>query len=151
MSEFRNIEEKVIKRKILSSDRQTTASLDELWLLNENSNSPSSLDYKKASRLISELGSQICTLKETCENYAFRPVLSNLGILGLPVIFFKRVIRKLLKWYIEPICFQQTTFNTAVTNSIEHITELQLMLLASIGEQANISKQEENQTTQEST
>jgi len=43
--------------------------------------------------------------------------------------FGKRVVRKFLKWYIEPICFQQTEFNNAVTPSIGRLTEIVRELL----------------------
>lgn len=149
MAEFRNIEEKVIKSKILDENERTKDSLAEYWSLNGGMDSSSTLDIKKAAKAVSELSTQIQVLKETSENYAFRPLFSNRGFLGASTIFFKRVIRKLLKWYIEPICFQQTVFNLAVTNSIERIAELQCLLLSSITEQTNQQEPDEKQSTHE--
>lgn len=48
-------------------------------------------------------------------NWVFR---SNRKIIGKFIIFGKRAVRKLLRWYIEPIVEQQNKFNGSITASI---------------------------------
>lgn len=79
---------------------------------------------ESASAYIREISGHISTMEATRQNYAFRHIYSVRKIIGPLIVFFKRVVRKLLKWYIEPICDQQTEFNNAVTPSIGRLTEL---------------------------
>lgn len=72
-----------------------------------------------------EIIKHISTMERTRENYAYRRIYSCRKIIGGLIVFFKRVIRKILKWYIEPICFQQTEFNNAVTPAIGRLCEIQ--------------------------
>ena len=58
------------------------------------------------------------TLNALADNRAFRPISSHRKLLGSIIIFFKRIVRKLLKWYIEPISEQQTDFNFATIGAI---------------------------------
>lgn len=60
--------------------------------------------------------------EEQC-NYAYRHLHSDKKYIGKLIIFMKKVVRKLLKWYIEPFCFQQTEFNRATTMSMKYILE----------------------------
>lgn len=85
---------------------------------------PSLTPEESTSAYIREIGGYISTMEATRQNYAFRHIYSVRKILGPLIVFFKRVVRKLLKWYIEPICDQQTEFNNAVTPSIGRLTEL---------------------------
>ena len=55
----------------------------------------------------------------TRENYAFRRIYSCRKVIGGAIVFAKRLVRKFLKWYIEPICFQQTDFNNASTEAMK--------------------------------
>lgn len=66
------------------------------------------------------------------ENYAFRHIYSCRAVIGKFIVFCKRVIRKCLKWYIEPICNQQTEFNDAVTPAVGRLTQLQRSALNQI-------------------
>ncbi len=81
---------------------------------------------------LSELTANIQKMELTRQNYAFRPLYSCRKLIGGLIVFFKRVVRKLLKWYVEPICFQQTEFNNAVTPSIGRLTELSHYLLENV-------------------
>lgn len=103
---FNSTEEKVIY-KLLSENNETN---------NKNLDSQG-----KENEYIREITKNISIMDQNRENYAFRNLPSHSKI----KIFIKRVIRKLLKWYIEPICFQQTDFNNAVTPCIGKLTELQ--------------------------
>ncbi len=53
---------------------------------------------------------------------SIRPILrSKPGIIGSFVVFIKKIIRRLLKWYIEPVCENQKVFNQAISSCNEDI------------------------------
>ena len=141
MKEFRNIEEEIIYSKLMANRLQQENAFDEPKNVCDLTGCEEIMDVEKVTRSISELGDLIITLKETSENYAFRPLFSEVKVIGKGIIFAKKVIRKLLRWYIEPICFQQTAFNNAVLHSIEQISKLQVDLLVSVAELAKRTKQ----------
>ena len=142
MKEFRNIEEELIFHKLMANRLQQENGFDEQNSAISLAGCAEIMDAEKMSKSIYELGDLIITLKETSENYAFRPLFSDVKFFGKGIIFAKKAIRKLLKWYIEPICFQQTAFNNAVTHSIEQITKIQAELAASVAELARRSNQD---------
>lgn len=53
--------------------------------------------------------------------YAYRTIYSRKGLLGKIIIFIKKVLRKSIKFYIEPIVSDQNKFNFEVVNSINEI------------------------------
>lgn len=73
---------------------------------------------------LKEIVRQIEVMQYTRQNFAYRHLQSHRRFLGKPVTFIKKVIRKILKWYIEPIAFQQTEFNNSVTPAMGRITEI---------------------------
>lgn len=141
MREFRNIEEEIIFKKLMANRLQQDGASDRPQREIDLSDCEDVMDVDRVVRCISDLGDLIVSLKETSENYAYRPLFSDVKVFGKGIIFVKKVIRKLLKWYIEPICFQQTVFNNAVTHSIEQISKLQAELVASVAELARRSNQ----------
>ena len=52
---------------------------------------------------------------------AHLPITSHRKVIGKMLIFWKKVVRKCLKWYIEPIVEQQNEFNASATASINAI------------------------------
>lgn len=48
-------------------------------------------------------------------NPAARPLASARPVIGPVIVFCKRVVRRLLGWYLGPVADQQTGFNTAST------------------------------------
>lgn len=64
-------------------------------------------------------------MRQTQYNYAFRMLHSDGTLLGRIIIFFKRAIRKCLKWYLEPVCFQQSDYNQAASAAVEALLEQQ--------------------------
>lgn len=86
-------------------------------------NSLESAEDQSLDLLLAEVSAHIDDMEKTRENYAFRHLYSCRKWIGNLIVFCKKVIRKLLKWYIEPICFQQTAFNNAVTPSIGRLAE----------------------------
>ena len=75
-------------------------------------------------RYYEEINGHLRTMDKSRENVAFRNLASNRPVVGRWVVFAKRVIRKCLKWYIEPICFQQTEFNNAATAISGRLVEI---------------------------
>lgn len=57
-------------------------------------------------------------------NPAQRYVYSCRKVIGKLIVFGKRFVRRMLKWYIDPIADQQTEFNNAVTPCIGRLTEI---------------------------
>ena len=147
MKEFLNIEEEIIYQKLAPNQHQHEDLSSELLDAANFLGSSGMLDADKVVQSFSELGDLIITLQETSENYAFRPLFSDSKVFGRGILFAKRVVRKLLKWYIEPICFQQTTFNNAVTHSIEQIAKIQSDLTVSI---AALTRQQQKDEAEES-
>jgi len=118
------LEEKVIYGKLtggipifsnLSSPVQTSQA--------DTSNSANVGD--KTSIYAAEMLQHITAMDALRENLAFRQLYSCRKYIGKFIVFFKRVVRKCLKWYIEPICFQQTEFNNAAFSAFICLTELQ--------------------------
>lgn len=147
MKEFFNIEEEVIFGKLMPDGFQQQDNSSEPLIIADLSGCKTIMDVNKITRDITELGKLIETMKETSENYAFRPLISDQKVIGKGIIFFKKTIRKLLKWYIEPICFQQTAFNQAVTHSITRLAEIQSELIVSVAELAGQAELEEKNPT----
>lgn len=59
-------------------------------------------------------------------NTAARDVVCYKKVIKPIIIFFRKVIRKFfLKWYIEPVCDQQTEFNVAAQRAVSDITAMQ--------------------------
>ena len=128
MQKFNCIEEKVIFEKLTN---KRTNELENCSSNIEN-NDNNLFNANKISNYISEINGYIKTLEETRQNYAFRPLFSYRKFIGRIIVFCKKVIRKLLKFYVEPIAFQQTEFNNAVTPTIGRMTEIQNELLKGI-------------------
>lgn len=70
---------------------------------------------------INKVNLSIETMRETKELYAHRPIKSHRKYIGKLIVFLKKVIRKCLKWYINPITEQQTIFNDATLQTIEQL------------------------------
>ena len=107
------IEKKVIFEKLMKYGKNT----GEL----ENVTIDTSFLY---GQYYEEMTRNLNVMNRTRENVAFRRLASNRPIIGRGIIFVKKVIRKCLKWYIEPICFQQTEFNNSVTSVSGRLIEV---------------------------
>lgn len=66
---------------------------------------------KKKIVLDNKLNSHIEQMAISADNRAFRAITSHRPFLGPVIVLAKRIVRKLLKWYVEPICNQQSDFN----------------------------------------
>ncbi len=54
---------------------------------------------------------------------AYREIKSRGGILGKIIIFFKKAIRKIIKFYVEPIVEDQVVYNTNVVRVLNSVQE----------------------------
>ncbi len=88
---------------------------NKLKTYSEVENEKNSINTKSSHLCINDC---ISAMDATKNNYAFRHIYSCRKVIGRAIVFCKRVLRKLLKWYVEPICFQQTEFNNAATTAI---------------------------------
>lgn len=118
---FQSIEEKIIYEKLTEKTDSEKAKFSR------------DLD-KTPQALISQVSGHLYTLAQTGDNTSFRPLTSYRKSVERVVIFIKRVIRKLLFWYVEPVCRQQTDFNRTVTSTIGHINETNQELLREISQ-----------------
>ena len=105
MSYFRNVEHKVIFEK-----------LTDLPLYDDFCNACAGSGQPGVDRIgqyISEVASRIQTLSTNQNNPYYRFVVSERKGIGKLIVFTKRVIRRVLKWLIEPICAQQSEIGRA--------------------------------------
>lgn len=89
------------------------------------SQAPHASEKEQLESYLTEVWQRIAAMERTRENLAFRPIYSCRKYVGKLIVLCKRIVRKCLKWYIEPVCIQQTEFNNAVTPAIGRLTELQ--------------------------
>jgi|GEM_PF-182895 len=131
MKKFDSIEEKVIYEKLTSQLNEQATDIRVRGNVQQFGNlSDGSLNSEKISAYVSEIGNNIDTLEQTRANTSYRLILSNRRVLGSLIVFIKRIIRRCLGWYIEPVCTQQTGFNNAVTPAVGRLTEIQCELLS---------------------
>lgn len=81
-------------------------------------------------KYLEEIHSHINVMLKSRENYAHRHLFSHRKIMGRFIVFIKKIIRKLLKWYIDPIAIQQTEFNNAVTPVLGRTAEILIELIS---------------------
>ncbi len=63
----------------------------------------------------------MAVLNTDWEVVADRPITSHRKIIGPIIVFFKKVVRKCLRWYINPIVDKQRSFNGAAVRVIGNI------------------------------
>lgn len=68
-----------------------------------------------------ELLESIDKLKELYSVSTNKPIQSHRPIIGKIIIFFKKLARKMLKFYIEPIVEDQNKYNNEVINALTEI------------------------------
>lgn len=90
-------------------------------------------DIESFNEYYNNLNSSVEIIDSTKENRAWQYLENKGGLLGKIKLIFKKILRKyFLKWYIEPICNQQTDFNKATFAAIDKISvimEKQLCLI----------------------
>lgn len=78
----------------------------------------------KNTHYLGEIYPFLKVMEENKNNNAHRYLHSHRKLIGSSIVFAKKVVRKLLKWYINPITLQQTSFNNAATSAIGKISKL---------------------------
>jgi hypothetical protein len=91
-------------------------------------------DDKKLELLIEDMR----TLKD---NRASKAITPNRRHFNKLIIFFKRITRKLIRWYVEPMAERQTLFNNAVFSWAHEILVLNTLLIKRIDELNCLSDQ----------
>lgn len=66
----------------------------------------------------------IRVMQLNADNRAYRKIYSCRKVIGGLIVFVKRVIRKLLKWYLEPVCDQQSDFNLATVSAVSGVKDM---------------------------
>ena len=82
MREFRNIEEEIIFKKLMANRLQQDGASDRPQREIDLSDCEDVMDVDRVVRCISDLGDLIVSLKETSENYAYRPLFSDVKVFG---------------------------------------------------------------------
>lgn len=90
---------------------------------------------QKVERYFKEIDCFLRQMEVNRENYAFRHLYSCRAVIGKLIVFCKKIVRKCLKWYIEPICNQQTEFNNAATPAFGRLAQLQRLAFEQIQEE----------------
>lgn len=105
--EFDNIVEKVIYNKIMSH----ISNNENIDIEKNEDISKNNIDQVDCTKYYEEIIRNLQVMERTRINTSNRPIPPETGIIKKII---KRVIRKILRWYIEPICIQQTEFNNTV-------------------------------------
>ena len=88
-------------------------------------NAPGKPDGEKAE--LSDIDIRITEMIKTAQSYAcielFEPITSDKKIIGPIIVFIKRVIRKLTRWYLTSLATQQMRFNDAVVRSLNELNK----------------------------
>lgn len=133
-NKFKSIEHEIIYNKINK------------YLIDNNSdNKVEQVVFKKEltsnsidNSLLYEIHQYINIMEKNRKNYAYRNIFSHRKVLGPFIVFTKKLVRKVLKWYIEPFTFQQSDFNSAVTPAIGRTTEIITSHISKIDELTNM-------------
>uniref|UniRef100_UPI0019310E6C hypothetical protein n=1 Tax=Anaerophilus nitritogenes TaxID=2498136 RepID=UPI0019310E6C len=104
------IYEKLIKLHTISNNLNLNTK-------SNNNNQKNKNDYAKQATIYFEI------MKKEKDVVAHRIITSHREYIGKLIVFGKKVARKLLKWYINPITEQQTRFNNATVNTVQTLIE----------------------------
>ena len=118
---FENVEEKIIYAKI-------SAHRVEYFLAQELD----SFSSERLRTLMQNINISSATMEHMGNNSSYRLLTSNRKIIGPFIVFIKKLVRKLLFWYVEPVCERQTIFNDSATRSAKQLSELNNELIQNI-------------------
>lgn len=79
------------------------------------------IDKKQTDFNINHFNESVNYLNNKYHVVAYRNIMSRNGLLGKFIIFVKKILRKSIKFYIEPIVDSQNEFNASVAQSINEI------------------------------
>ena len=83
-----------------------------------------------AKTCFDDLHLNISVMERTRTNLAHRHIYSHRKIIGKAIVFGKKVVRKFLKWYINPFAEQQIAFNNGARYGIGRLTQIVTELFA---------------------
>lgn len=115
------MEEQVVYDKLLKY-RSQNKELDRLEIYFDEGN----IDLE--SNLISIIN-QFHVLEQNQVSTSVRDILMEAGIKGKLAWIKKKIVRWFNFFYVQPICDQQTIYNSSVTHCIERLLEINLRLL----------------------
>jgi hypothetical protein len=75
------------------------------------------------------------------DNHACKSIAPSRKHFNRLIIFFKRIMRKLIRWYVEPMTERQTLFNNAAVSYMHEISSLNVLLIKRIEELGCLSDQ----------
>lgn len=136
-----SVEQRVIMGK-LSNGAQT----EDCELFDNNSNFKVG---ENTHSYFNKLEKNFKVLQNTANNTSIKEITSNNQSIQKVVIFIKKVIRKFIKWYVEPICVQQSLYNRAVEEIIKDQIKMQSEMLAEIQKLKNELEKQKLQNTLE--
>lgn len=111
-NELQSIEEKVIYKKLLQYCHKREDEEQQIyrsWIAEHIDDPKAEMQY---------VCRQLNSLKQKKDNFAYRVLPMDVHGIKKVVLYLKKAMRKCMKWYIEPICFQQTDFNGSATAAI---------------------------------
>lgn len=95
---------------------------------------------------------QVSSVNATWNIPYYRPLASHRKIIGRTIVFFKKAVRRILKFLLLPVIEDQNQFNASTTNAINAIRNNDIVFLQSIKqlveENANIKQHVERLETQ---
>lgn len=116
MSGFKNLEEKIIYHMLKGE-----------YKIGGKDNSDNIVGSKggvrKTEDVFSEISGYINIMQSTREMPTYREIVCYKRFIGGIIVFGKRIVRRFMKFYIEPNTIQQNEFNSAVTPAIGKLTE----------------------------
>ena len=125
--EFHTIEEKVIYEKLTAG---APAAREDVSA--PVAGEPSPIHLETLNTLTQKVNDCLVILEQNRQNSSFRYLQSGRKVIGRYITFMRRVIRRLVSWYVEPICQQQTMFNNAATPSVGYLVEMNTELIRDI-------------------
>jgi len=125
------VDNKIIDPKILMERvRKNVLNKKELeYEINTSINS--NLDLNDLSKDINSIYMNLQKLNDNWQIHDMT-IRSHRRYIGKYIVFAKRVVRKIIYWFIRPYWDQQVKFNEATTKAISDITKIQTQLINSI-------------------
>ena len=89
--------------------------MEQLVILSGSAKTENSEPSARREELDNRITGEISYLRENSAIRTYRPLVSNRRFLGPLLIFARRVMRRLLRFYIEPIVIDQSNYNAHLT------------------------------------
>ena len=130
---FNSTEEKIIYEKLIVGRFNEMIEPEKIHEThNYNEDYDGEINVAFLNQLMTKIKGYINISVRNKTNSSFRPLHSKYKKMAWLVIFLKRIIRRFTRWYIEPVCVQQSEFNDAVSSSIGCITEINSEMINNI-------------------